>query len=162
MTTPDMTVLLDGMCMLNTNFGGTQHGVFTRRSEALTNDFFVNLLDMGMECKAVSEDTDVFEGLVARPAKLGPYQASFLYALKRASLPAASTTGQILGRPARSASNRPSRPHKTKTVFHRLIPDQSTGHPPTLGGILSRRVRIISNQGRGWSSSSRPGRTWHR
>ena len=50
------------MRVLNTNFGQTRHGVFTERQEALTNDFFVNLLDMGTEWKAVSKDADVFEG----------------------------------------------------------------------------------------------------
>jgi catalase-peroxidase len=57
-----MTVLVGGMRMLNTNFGQTQHGVFTQKLEALTNDFFVNLLDMGTEWKAVSDAKDMFEG----------------------------------------------------------------------------------------------------
>jgi catalase-peroxidase len=57
-----MTVLVGGMRVLKTNFGGSQHGVFTKRPEALTNDFFVNLLDMGTTWKAVSEAGDVFEG----------------------------------------------------------------------------------------------------
>jgi catalase-peroxidase len=57
-----MTVLVGGMRVLNTNFGQTQHGVFTQKPEALTNDFFVNLLDMGTEWKAVSDGGDVFEG----------------------------------------------------------------------------------------------------
>ncbi len=62
LTAPEMTVLIGGMRVLNTNFGQTQHGVFTKRPGALTNDFFVNLLDMGTEWKAVSKDADVFEG----------------------------------------------------------------------------------------------------
>jgi catalase-peroxidase len=62
LTAPEMTVLIGGMRVLNTNFGQTQHGVFTKRPEKLTNDFFVNLLDMGTEWKAVSKDADVFEG----------------------------------------------------------------------------------------------------
>jgi catalase-peroxidase len=62
LTAPEMTVLVGGMRVLNTNVGGTQQGVFTKRPEALTNDFFVNLLDMGTEWKAVSQDADVFEG----------------------------------------------------------------------------------------------------
>jgi catalase-peroxidase len=62
LTAPEMTVLVGGMRVLNTNFGQTRHGVFTKRPEALTNDFFVNLLDMGTEWKAVSKDADVFEG----------------------------------------------------------------------------------------------------
>ena len=62
LTAPEMTVLVGGMRVLNTNFGQTRHGVFTARSEALTNDFFVNLLDMATEWKAVSESKDLFEG----------------------------------------------------------------------------------------------------
>ena len=62
LTTPEMTVLIGGLRVLKTNAGGTQHGVFTQRPEALTNDFFVNLLDMGTEWKPVSEAADVFEG----------------------------------------------------------------------------------------------------
>jgi catalase-peroxidase len=62
LTAPEMTVLVGGIRVLKTNFGGSQHGVFTKRPEALTNDFFVNLLDMGTEWKAVSKDADVFEG----------------------------------------------------------------------------------------------------
>ncbi len=62
LTAPEMTVLVGGMRVLNANFGRTQHGVFTKRPEALTNDFFVNLLDMGTEWKAASDARDVFEG----------------------------------------------------------------------------------------------------
>jgi catalase-peroxidase len=62
LTAPEMAVLVGGMRVLNTNFGQTRHGVFTRRPEALSNDFFVNLLDMGTEWKPVSKDADVFEG----------------------------------------------------------------------------------------------------
>jgi catalase-peroxidase len=62
LTAPEMTVLVGGMRVLKTNVGQTQHGVFTKRPEALSNDFFVNLLDMGTEWKAVSKDADVFEG----------------------------------------------------------------------------------------------------
>ncbi len=63
LTAPEMTVLIGGMRVLNTNFRHTQHGVFTRRPEALTNDFFVNLLDMGTQWRAISEEADVFEGV---------------------------------------------------------------------------------------------------
>jgi catalase-peroxidase len=62
LTAPEMTVLMGGMRVLNANFGGAQHGVFTRRPEALTNDFFVNLLDIGTTWKATAEDDNVFEG----------------------------------------------------------------------------------------------------
>src|SRR5271157_5177962 len=62
LTAPEMTVLVGGMRVLKTNFGGSQHGVFTNRPEALTNDFFVNLLDMSTTWKAATEAEDVFEG----------------------------------------------------------------------------------------------------
>jgi catalase-peroxidase len=62
LTAPEMTVLVGGMRVLNANFGQSPHGVFTRRPETLTNDFFVNLLDMRTTWKPTSEDEDVFEG----------------------------------------------------------------------------------------------------
>jgi catalase-peroxidase len=62
LTAPEMTVLVGGMRVLNANVGQSQHGVFTKRPETLTNDFFVNLLDMSTEWKATSEDSDAFEG----------------------------------------------------------------------------------------------------
>jgi len=62
LTAPEMTVLIGGMRVLNANFGQSQHGVFTKRPETLTNDFFVNLLDMSTAWKATSDDEDVFEG----------------------------------------------------------------------------------------------------
>src|SRR5690606_39172056 len=63
LTAPEMTVLVGGMRVLGANAGGSQHGVFTTRTEALTNDFFVNLLDMGTVWKATSKEGDEFEGL---------------------------------------------------------------------------------------------------
>jgi catalase-peroxidase len=62
LTAPEMTVLVGGMRVLNANFGQSQHGVFTTRPERLSNDFFVNLLDMSTTWKATPEDEDVFEG----------------------------------------------------------------------------------------------------
>ena len=62
LTPPELTVLFGGMRVLNANFGQSQHGVFTKRPETLTNDFFVNLLDMRTMWKAGSEDKDLFEG----------------------------------------------------------------------------------------------------
>ena len=62
LTAPEMTVLVGGMRVLNTNFDGVPHGIFTRRPEALTNDFSVNLLDMGTEWKSVSPCGNAFEG----------------------------------------------------------------------------------------------------
>ena len=62
LTAPEMTVLVGGMRVLNTNVGQASHGVFTKGPEALTNDFFVNLLDMGTEWKATSKAEDLFEG----------------------------------------------------------------------------------------------------
>ncbi|RON05457.1 catalase/peroxidase HPI [Pseudomonas brassicacearum] len=62
LTAPEMTVLIGGLRVLNTNVGQTRHGVFTTRTEALTNDFFTNLLDMGVEWKPVSDANEAFEG----------------------------------------------------------------------------------------------------
>ena len=62
LSAPEMTVLIGGMRVLNTNIEQSQHGVFTERPEFLTNDFFINLLDMDIVWKAVSEEEDIFEG----------------------------------------------------------------------------------------------------
>jgi catalase-peroxidase len=62
LTGPEMTVLVGGLRVLKTNVGQTPHGVFTQRPEMLTNDFFVNLLDMGTEWKPTSPNAEVFEG----------------------------------------------------------------------------------------------------
>ncbi|MGA9164824.1 MAG: catalase/peroxidase HPI [Thiobacillus sp.] len=62
LTAPEMTVLVGGMRVMNANVGHSQHGVFTQRPGTLTNDFFVNLLDMGTAWKPLSKDEDVFEG----------------------------------------------------------------------------------------------------
>jgi catalase-peroxidase len=70
LTAPEMTVLVGGMRVLNTNFGQSQHGVFTKRPETLTNDFFVNLLDMSTTWKATSKDEDEFEGRDRATGKL--------------------------------------------------------------------------------------------
>ena len=62
LTAPEMTVLVGGIRVLNANFGRSQHGVFTKQPETLTNDFFVNLLDMSTTWKSTSKAKDVFEG----------------------------------------------------------------------------------------------------
>ena len=62
LTAPEMTVLVGGMRVLDANFGQTQHGVFTKTPGALSNDYFVNLLDMGTTWKPTSEAEDLFEG----------------------------------------------------------------------------------------------------
>jgi len=62
LTGPEMTVLVGGMRVLNTNFDGSKHGVFTKKPGALTNDFFVNLLDMKTKWKETSNDEILFEG----------------------------------------------------------------------------------------------------
>jgi catalase-peroxidase len=62
LTAPEMTALVGGMRVLNANFGQSRHGVFTRRPETLTNDFFVNLLDMSTTWKATSDAKNMFEG----------------------------------------------------------------------------------------------------
>jgi len=62
LTAPEMTALVGGMRVLNTNFDKSDHGVFTKKPETLTNDFFVNLLDMGTTWKEVSKEEDLFKG----------------------------------------------------------------------------------------------------
>jgi catalase-peroxidase len=62
LTAPEMTVLVGGMRVLNTNFDQSQHGVFTKRPGSLTNDFFLNLLDLGTKWSATNDAQDVFEG----------------------------------------------------------------------------------------------------
>lgn len=62
LTAPEMAVLVGGMRVLNANYSKSRHGVFTNNPESLTNDFFVNLLDMDTRWKATSEDSDIFEG----------------------------------------------------------------------------------------------------
>ena len=62
LSAPEMTVLIGGMRVLDTNIGGTQYGVFTEQKEVLSNDFFVNLLDMSTSWKVVSESEELFEG----------------------------------------------------------------------------------------------------
>jgi len=70
LTAPEMTVLIGGMRVLNTNFGNSQHGIFTNRPETLTNDFFVNLLDINTTWKPTSKDADIFEGCDRKTGKL--------------------------------------------------------------------------------------------
>ncbi len=70
LTAPEMTVLLGGMRVLDTNYGNTQHGVLTKNPGSLTNDFFVNLLDMGTTWKPTTEDEDLFEGYDHETGKL--------------------------------------------------------------------------------------------
>jgi len=62
LTAPELTVLVGGLRVLNTNYDGSKHGVFTAQPGVLTNDFFVNLLDMSTAWKAVSDHKEVFEG----------------------------------------------------------------------------------------------------
>ena len=70
LTAPEMTVLIGGLRALDTNADGTAHGIFTKRPGTLTNDFFVNLLDMGTEWKATSEMKDLYEGRDRKTGKV--------------------------------------------------------------------------------------------
>jgi len=70
LSAPEMTALVGGLRVLKTNFGAAKHGVFTKRTEALTNDFFVNLLDLRTEWKPVSPDADLFEGRDRKSGKV--------------------------------------------------------------------------------------------
>jgi len=71
LTAPEMTVLVGGMRALNASVGGSEHGVFTDRPETLTNEFFVNLLDMGTEWKPSASEENVYEGLDRTTGKSG-------------------------------------------------------------------------------------------
>ena len=62
LTAPEMTVLIGGMRVLNTNYDGSKHGVFTKTPGALTNDFFINLIDMKTTWKEANEEEELFEG----------------------------------------------------------------------------------------------------
>jgi len=70
LSAPEMTVLVGGMRVLGTNYGGSKHGVFTDQVGKLTNDFFVNLLDMGTVWKPVSDKGDTFEGRDRKTGKV--------------------------------------------------------------------------------------------
>jgi catalase-peroxidase len=70
LTAPEMTVLVGGMRMLGTNVGGVRHGVFTSKPETLTNDFFINLLDMRTEWRPTSEAREMFEGCDRKTGKV--------------------------------------------------------------------------------------------
>ena len=70
LTAPELTVLLGGMRVLNTNYDGSQHGVFTKRPGVLSNDFFVNLLDMSTAWKARSEHKEIYEGTDRKTGEL--------------------------------------------------------------------------------------------
>jgi catalase-peroxidase len=70
LTAPEMAVLVGGLRVLNANYGQSPVGVFTTRPEALTNDFFVNLLDMGTAWQAVSDAQDIFEGRDRKTGKI--------------------------------------------------------------------------------------------
>ncbi|MFT6905858.1 MAG: catalase-peroxidase [Oleiphilaceae bacterium] len=70
LTAPEMTVLVGGMRVLNANFEQTQHGVFTKQPEVLSNDFFVNLLDMSTQWKPTTEAADLFEGIDRKTGKV--------------------------------------------------------------------------------------------
>ena len=70
LSAPEMTVLIGGLRVLNANFDHSNHGVFTEKPETLTNDFFVNLLDMGITWSATSDADDVFEGRDRKTGKV--------------------------------------------------------------------------------------------
>jgi catalase-peroxidase len=70
LTAPEMTVLVGGMRALSANFDGSKHGVFTKRPESLTNDFFVNLLDMSTVWHPTSEASEMFEGRDRKTGKV--------------------------------------------------------------------------------------------
>ena len=70
LTAPEMTVLIGGMRVLNTNFDNSNHGIFTKKPGKLTNDFFINLLDMNTTWKETSNKEDLFEGKDRKTGKV--------------------------------------------------------------------------------------------
>ena len=70
LTAPEMTALVGGLRVLGANYGGSKHGVFTKRPGTLTNDFFVNLLDMSTEWKPLGSDSELFEGRDGKSGKV--------------------------------------------------------------------------------------------
>lgn len=70
LTAPELTVLLGGMRALNANYDGSAHGIFTQRPGQLTNDFFINLLDMGTAWKSVGDNRELYEGFDRQTGKL--------------------------------------------------------------------------------------------
>ena len=70
LTAPEMTVLVGGTRVLGTNFDGSNHGVFTKRPGKLTNDFFVNLLDMDVKWNEISSKEDIFNGVDRKSGKV--------------------------------------------------------------------------------------------
>ena len=86
LTAPEMTVLIGGLRALNANVGQSKHGVFTNRPETLTNDFFVNLLDMNTKWQASSQPKACLRGAIARRAKSsGPAPVSILSSVRTPS-----------------------------------------------------------------------------
>ncbi len=79
LTAPELTVLVGGMRVLNTNFDNSKHGVFTNRPETLTNDFFVNLLSMGTTWKAIDAHKELFEGSSASGVKWTATRADLIF-----------------------------------------------------------------------------------
>ena len=70
LTAPEMTVLVGGMRVLNANYDGSKNGVFTKKPGSLTNDFFINLIDMNTTWKEVSDDEELFEGRDRKTKKI--------------------------------------------------------------------------------------------
>src|SRR5439155_1734504 len=95
LTAPEMTVLVGGMRALNANYGQTAHGVFTDRPETLTNDFFVNLLDMGTEWKASASAENVYEGRDRATGDVKPNDVATQYSPAPAQPSTGCATGPI-------------------------------------------------------------------
>ena len=110
LTAPEVTVLVGGMRVLNTNVDGSKHGVFTQRTEALTNDFFVNLLDMRTAWKPASEANELFEARdAATDALNGPARVSTCCSARTRSCGPSprSTAAQTRTRSSSVTSSRP-------------------------------------------------------
>ena len=148
LTAPEMTVLVGGLRVLGANDGGSPHGVFTDRPGTLTNDFFVNLLDMGTEWKATSEAEDVFEGRdrsdrraeVDRHPRRPGLRLELAAARAGRGLRPATTPGEVRAR-LRRGLDQGDEPRPLRPRLRRQVQDGGDGDPAPLTSAAEIRKR---------------------
>jgi hypothetical protein len=159
LTAPEMTVLVGGTRLLNANVGRSQHGVFTKRPETLTNDFFINVLDMRTQWKATSEDRDTFDGC-DRPSGRAEVDRHPRRPDLRLELPAPRDcrglwTGRCEGAVCDGLRDGLDRAHERGSLRRRLILDEGVTcvdhqtsrakHPASQAVIRARFARSSAN-----------------